>query len=332
MERALATITRITDIAPISGADQIETVQVRGWQAVVRRGLYRVGDRCLYIEIDAFVPFDDDRFAFLAPRGTKTVGGRTGHVLRTAKLRGAYSQGLVMSLDEFPELADIADDVDVAPILGISKYEPPTVLHGLAVGPYPSQFAPRTDAERVQNLVEVYDQLRSAAHWTATEKIDGTSITYINDQGTLRVASRNLELAPADTTPWRVAAALDILVLLEPGDAVQGELFGEGIQSNPLDIVGQRYAPFALWRDRMPLPRDQWPAALAAIAVPILPLELPETVAACIAQADQRRSAINPDRASEGIVWHSGSVVFDQLDGRGCFKAISNRYLLEHGE
>jgi RNA ligase (TIGR02306 family) len=332
MHRALATVETVTATAPIEAADAIERARVRGWDVVVKKGEFRPGDTCLYIEIDAFVPLDDPRFAFLEARGRKVVDGRAGHVLRTAKLRGAYSQGLVIGVASFPELAGIEVGTDVTDLLGIVKYEPPipAELAAAAVGPYPSAFAPRTDAERVQNLVEDFATLRSAARWTATEKIDGTSVTYVNDDGRLRVASRNWELAVAETTQWSIADELGLLALLEPGDALQGELYGEGIQSNPLRIRGQRFAPFALWRGRRPVPRDAWPVGLAALAVPQLELALPDSVEACLEQADGLYSSINPERRAEGIVWHSDGAVFDTLGGRGCFKAISNAYLLKH--
>jgi RNA ligase (TIGR02306 family) len=332
MERRLVTVETITAITAIDGADAIERAKIRGWDVVVKKGEFRPGDRCVYFEIDAFLPLEDDRFAFLATRGEKTVDGRRGHVLRTAKLRGVYSQGLALPVELFPELADEPSGAVVGDRIGVAKYEPPVPaeLAAAAVGPFPAAFAPRTDAERVQNLTAVFDRLRTATRWTATEKIDGTSVTYINDDGTLRVASRNWELAPADTTQWRLAAELDLLAALEPGDAVQGELFGEGVQANPLGIRGQRFAPFALWRQRRLVTRADWPNALAVLAAPVLDLDLPGHVEGCLAQADGLRSTINPDRRAEGIVWHSDGVLFDELDGRGCFKAISNSYLLRH--
>jgi RNA ligase (TIGR02306 family) len=336
-ERTMATVEPIVSVTPIPGADSIEAATVRGWTVVVRKGEFAAGDLCVYIELDAFLPVDDPRFSFLAARGVKHWDDRAGHVLRTAKLRGIYSQGLAIAVDQFPELVDPAalsgTGVDIADVLGIVKYEPPLPadLAGRALGLFPTRFAPRTDAERVQNLVDRFEELRTAATWMATEKVDGTSVTYIRDGGVLRVCSRNLELAPADGTQWRIAEQLGIFDLLDDGDACQGELYGDGIQGNPLKVRGHHFAMFALWRNRRPLPRALWPSALAAHAAPVYDLMLPATVADAVEQADGIESLIAPGRLAEGIVWHSATGdTFAELEGRGCFKVISNRWLLKH--
>jgi RNA ligase (TIGR02306 family) len=337
VERKLATLERIVAVKPIDGADAIEQIVVRGWNVVAKKGEFAVGDLCVYFEIDSFLPVDDERFAFLAPRGTKTVDGKTGHVLRTAKLRGVYSQGLAVKVDAFPELAEMldtfeTDGVDLSATLGVSKWEAPipAELAGVAVGAFPTRFAPKTDAERVQNLVDIYNKL-TATQWTATEKIDGTSVTYIRDGGQLRVCSRNLELAPGTATSWRIAETLDILTLLEDGDALQGELFGEGIQSNPLNKHGQHFRAFALWRNRQLVARTDWPEQLRELAAPVYNLEFPTSVETAITQADGIGSLVTPGKLAEGIVWHTtNGTTFDELDGRGCFKVISNRWLMKN--
>lgn len=338
MTRRLASVETIVDVRPIAGADAIEAVTVRGWTLVTRRGEFTPGALAVFFEVDCFLPVEDPRFAFLAPRGTKVFDGRTGHVLKTAKLRGVYSQGLALPVAQFPELADpeaLRDaGEDVAARLGVVKWEAPVPaqLAGVALGPFPTQFAPKTDAERVQNLVAVYDDLCARAAWVATEKIDGTSVTFVRDAGQLRVCSRNLELVPAGTTQARLAESLKLLDALEDGDVVQGELFGEGIQANPLKIRGQRLAIFAVLRDRRPLPRAAWPASLAAHAAPVFDdLRLPASVPEAIAQADGIGSKVTPGQLAEGVVWHAADgATFDALDGRGCFKVISNKWLLKH--
>jgi hypothetical protein len=84
----------------------------------------------------------------------------------------------------------------LAALLGVEKWEPPLPANmgGAAIGAFPASLARKTEAERIQNLTEVFAKLRTCT-WVATEKIDGTSVTYINDQGTLRVCGRNWELA-----------------------------------------------------------------------------------------------------------------------------------------
>ncbi len=74
--RQLVTVETIASLRPILDADAIEAATVRGWTVVVKNGQFTVGDPVVYIEVDVALPIDDERFAFLAARGTKDFGGR----------------------------------------------------------------------------------------------------------------------------------------------------------------------------------------------------------------------------------------------------------------
>lgn len=56
MDRKLASIQIIKDLQPIAGADAILLATVLGWQCVVRKGEFNIGDRCIYFEIDSILP------------------------------------------------------------------------------------------------------------------------------------------------------------------------------------------------------------------------------------------------------------------------------------
>lgn len=214
--RRLATVETILDVAAIPDADAIVRARVRGWDVVVKKGEFEVGDGCVYFEVDSMLDVADERFAFLAARGVRTdADGRQGHVLRTAKLRGQYSQGLALPLASFPELAGCLPGDDVTAALGVLKWDPPlpAELSGQLRGPRPG-WIPATDEERVQNLAAVLD---CPADWIATEKVDGTSMTaYVDPESEVDgVCSRNYDLLPADgNTLWRLARELDLHALL----------------------------------------------------------------------------------------------------------------------
>lgn len=316
MERQLLTYETIIDLQPIEGADQIELASVRGWNAVVRKGEFKVGDSVVYAEIDSALPLDDPRFTFLEPRGVKVIDGKNYHVLRTIRLRGQISQGLILPADQFSD-----------GLPKIQKYEAPVPQSNEPlIGQYPHEWAIKTDAERVQNLAKFMPIINTLS-WTATEKIDGTSTTYINDGRRFRIASRNWEL---DTTPGllrnKVAEELGIWTKLSEGYAIQGELFGPNIQNNPLKKDKVEFRAFNLFKYGELIPYDQWPDALVALRVPSLDLTLPDTVDSIVAQADRLTSTITPGRQAEGIVWHCGAPL-DFLGGRDGFKAINNTYL-----
>lgn len=324
MERELVTLDTIASLEPIDGADKIELATVRGWKTVVRKGEFQVGDSVIYFEIDSALPLDDSRFSFLGARGTKIIDGRNYHVLKTVRLRGQISQGLVLPAEQFEQ--------DGRP--EIFKWEKPVPMAaGNLKGNFPLEWAPKTDAERIQNLGRVIDQINEL-DWVATEKIDGTSTTYINDGGTLRIASRNYEL---DVTPdlmqWKLTkrTPFNVMHLLPEGFAVQGEIYGAGIQGNPLGIKGTTFSAFNLYNQGALVPYAEWPEDLVPFRVPVLDWTLPDTVEGIVAQADGMMSTINSKRRAEGVVWHCGSPQ-DFLGGRDGFKAISNTYLAKEKE
>lgn len=117
MERALAHIELVHDIQPIDGADNIESVWVLGWHLIAKRGEFKNGDKCVYIEIDSQVDTTKPGFEFLEKNK-----GR----IKTLKLNkfNVISQGIALPLDVVGLDAskyDVGDDV--TKILGIKKYE-----------------------------------------------------------------------------------------------------------------------------------------------------------------------------------------------------------------
>jgi len=326
--RDLVTKETISDITPIAGADSIEVVTVRGWHVVTRIGEFRSGAPCVYFEIDSMVPLDDARFACLAPRGIKSEGGKLYHRVKTARLRGVYSQGLVMPAATFPEL-DASHD-DLARRLGVIKYEPPAVLAGGDIaGVFPEYLGRKTDSERAQNLVDVWDKIRSAGPWIATEKIDGTSMSVFRDRsGTIRVCGRNYEIAEGHNLYWDTVRQYGIDEWLPVGTGVQCEVFGEDIQKNPLRVNGVRIGVFNFLMNGVPFGRLYWPEPAFVLAVPELDLVLPSTVDEALAQVERLDSLVTPGRPAEGVVWHqTHGHGLDVLNGRSTFKVISNRYL-----
>lgn len=322
-DRALARVETIADLSPIPDADQIEAARIGGWTVVARKGEFRAGDEVIYFEIDTCLPLDDPRFAFLAPRGVKTVEGRDFHVLKTARLRGVYSQGLVMQAGDFPDLAG----------LRFGKWEPPLPTgSGNIVGPFPSAYARSTDSERAQNLTGVWPVIAGhAGGWVATEKVDGSSVTVVADaDGVLHVASRQWEIGDGDNLYWNaLRATFGTLPALAPGDGFQAEVVGPGVQSNRLGLPRLRVFVFNVLRNRAAIPRAEWPVWALANAVPVLDLLFPASPEQAVGQVDGLKSVVSPGRNAEGVVWHTvdGSVV--PVLGRETFKAISNRYLLK---
>ena len=338
-ERKMVTVEEVVDVQPVPNADALDLVTVRGWNVVVKRDEMALGDKVLYFELDSFLPISDKRFAFLAPRGTRKVlvegEELSGHVLRTVRLRGQVSQGLVLPVEDFPEVAQCGIGEDVSSLIGVFKYEKPipSSITGRTEGAFPLEFAPKTDAERVQNLARNFDMLKGH-EWIASEKVDGSSTTIINDGGNIRICSRNWEQKVDEDLPAFIAAQRQgIIEAMEPGMVVQAEIAGPGIQQNRLGLTDITLFVFNVLKDYKYLPRAEWPDDLQKNAVPIYPLDFPESVSEAVAQVDGIKSRINPQRLAEGVVWHTvDGTTFQCLGMRDGFKAISNKFLLKSGE
>ena len=327
MERKLASVRTISNVNPIENADAIEALRIDGWTVVAQKQVgYQEGQTVVYFEPDSFLEVSDPRFSFLAERGTRVnTEGVEGHVLRTIRLRGTYSEGMVLPADLFPEITGMPVGSDVTELLGVTKWEPPlpAELAGDVFGHFPGWMR-RTDAERVQNLAEMFPL---DGPWFATEKIDGTSATYaISPEGEFVACSRNLHLKPNGNTYWKIAEKYDIEEILRrfyaPGSPVviQGEIFGEGIQKNPLKIKGQdfRFFNFTVGDPRgYNLLQAFYPGEL--LPVPTVPLALPESPAEALLQVEGMESTITPGRQAEGVVWWGGT--------EGPWKAINQKYL-----
>jgi RNA ligase (TIGR02306 family) len=261
---------------------------------------------------------------------------REGFRLKTIKLRGQVSQGLILPIREL-QLANkdlLAEGMEVTKELDIVKYEPPipAELAGKVKGLFPS-FIPKTDEERVQNLTAEFDEwknLPSGSFYT-TEKLDGTSATYYFKDGEFGVCSRNLELLETEGNSfWRVAREMDLenkMKSLGYNVSLQGELVGEGIQGNPYKIKGQKVFFFNLFNideyEHSGLEEfEKTIKDLGLETVPVLETNfvLPGTIEDLLSYADAK-SSLNPSFDREGVVIRS-------KDRKISFKAISNKFLL----
>ncbi|MFW9853347.1 MAG: RNA ligase (ATP), partial [Candidatus Thorarchaeota archaeon] len=253
MERRLVTVRKIKEIEEHPNADRLEIAVIDGWRCIVKKGEFKRGDSGLFFEIDSFLPIRDE-FEFLRSGSTfkrMTVDGKeiTGFRLRTMKLRGVLSQGLLVPLSMFPEI-DFSEDKDYSDDLGVLKFEPPipAQLSGQVEGMFPS-YIKKTDQERIQNLPEYFEKYKDV-EFEISEKLDGSSMTVFWDGEKFGVCSRNLELKEdEENTFWKVANKLDLRNKMTNGRkiAIQGELVGESIQKNPLKIQGQDFYVFDIW-------------------------------------------------------------------------------------
>ena len=240
MDRKLASVRVVVDIQPIANADMIECVVVDGWNVVVKKGEFKPGDRCIYFEIDSLLPIKPE-YEFLRKSSYKKadwIQGGEGFRLKTIRLRGQISQGLVIPVPSDLK-AEIGDDLTEA--LSVTKWDPPVSasLRGEVEGQFPS-FIRKTDQERAQNLVgDIKRAYDSDELFEVTTKLDGSSCTVYYRDSEIGVCSRNLSLKVDDSNNdnafikvARETHLIEAITTLGKNIAVQGELMGPGVQGN----------------------------------------------------------------------------------------------------
>lgn len=342
-DRKMATIRKIAEINPIPDADAIEVAVVDGWRVVVKKGEFNIGDLVVFAEVDSWIPFE------LAPflskgKEPREYEGIKGERLRTVKLRGQISQGLLLPVNSQGDnpfiihkdgnVQNVSEEQDVSDVLGIIKYEPPipACLAGVCKSTFPS-FIPKTDQERIQNLTKQFNSYKEKT-WEITEKLDGSSCTMYYNNGEFGVCSRNLDLKEDyNNTFWRMAAQYDVENKLEHlggNMAIQGEVVGEGIQGNPYKIQGQKFYVFDMYSidEGTYCPshiRQKICDSLGLLHVPVIGNDCPmgpdNTIEKTLEWAEGK-SKLNELTEREGLVYKCNE------DPSISFKAISNRFLL----
>jgi RNA ligase (TIGR02306 family) len=301
----------------------------------------------VFLEIDS-IPPDNETFRFLWQRKPRegevaTITARPGNFrLRTAKLRGALSQGLLLPLSFF-DLGVVNEGDDVTEVLEVTKYEPPISVMGFrtdARGPFPA-FIPKTDEMRVQSVPEVLDEIRGLPY-VATLKYDGSSATFCIDprDDQFHACSRNLSVFEGDNGFWHVARKHDLEAILRryPHLAVQGELCGPGVQKNRLGLKELSLFVFNVYDFKAVRYLDHDEAREWVLQNGLTPVELVEvgesfahTQESLLELAEGKYGGTSNER--EGIVIRPQRETRSYvLNGRLSFKAVSNRFLLKEGD
>ena len=341
--RKLATIRVIENILPIDGADAIEVATVGGWKVVVKKGEYEVGDLAVYFEIDSWIPFEMAPF-LCKGKEPREFEGVKGERLKTIKLRGQLSQGLLIPLNQaFPlDVFERIEGEDVTEVLGIKKWEKPmnAQLAGMARGNFPS-LIPKTDQERCQNMVkEIVAANEAGMKFEVTEKLEGSSMTVYRIRGEFGVCSRNMDLKETEGNSfWATARKDDIEAKMIAVDefwdfAIQGELIGPGIQGNIYNLKQPEFRVFDVYNIQagqylVPQDRRRLIEKMGLNHVPVLAAaaELHDTLGITdipqLLKYAEGKSVMGDITGPE-----REGVVFKQVDGGMTFKAISNKYLL----
>lgn len=351
----LASIQKIINITPIEGADSIETAAVLGWQIVIKKGEYQIGDLCTYIQIDTIVP-ELPEYEFLRERKFR---------VRTIKLRKQISQGLIVPLPK----GNWKEGDNVTDIMGIKKYEKPDnnpeqyekprmpkiwykkwlylfkynflykALPGLRKkqrSPFPKHLVSITDEERIQNIPQIL-QSHAGKEFIVSYKLDGSSITIIHQKvlgrSKFRICSRRFELHDKKNDWYKVfnntdfkSEVLKLVKYFKTNDIiVQGEAIGK-FNGNHHNLPSEQIRLFNIYVNGKRLNQEDFIEVCHKNSIPHCPMykkiilnhTLPE-----ILKESEIKDLLNPNVDVEGLVWRC-------IEDNTSFKVINNKYLLKN--
>jgi hypothetical protein len=357
----LASAQRILDLQPIENADTLEVASVLGWQVVVKKGYYKVGDLVAYIQIDTIVP-DNELFDFLRERKFR---------VRTIKLRGQISQGLIVPLFD-PENKYKEGD-DLTKELGVRKYEKPAesemfikprmpkawykklwyrfkynflfkffpVLRKKEKSPFPKHLVPITDEQRIQNIPGVLKTYQDRP-FVVSYKLNGSSITIIHEKflwmSKFRICSRNWELHDKHNAWYKAFVNTgfaehikNLVEYYETNDIiVQGELIGPKFNGNYHNVPKDEIRVFNIYVNKERIQQDSLIFVCKYLDIPHCPLYhamlLNHSMEEILSESNIP-DVINPAVPAEGLVWRSISHAAPLS-----FKVINNNYLIKNEE
>ena len=245
----LASIEIIKNIRKHPNADSLDIGEVLGWQVVVKSGIHKEGDIIAFVTIDTIVPKCQWSEFLVDPKNPDKQLR-----VKNIKLRGEYSSGIVIPLSEFPsqftETCVVGEDL--TSLLGVTKYvkEIPANLSGEDIGAFPTHIISTTDEDNGLNDPSLVSKVLEAdTHITITQKLDGSSVTVVVENGVItQVCSRNLSKKDTDKSLfWGCARKLNV----PEGwtGTIQGELVGNGIQKNPMKLIDNKIYVFQIKTD-----------------------------------------------------------------------------------
>ncbi len=348
----LATIRKIKTLSPIEGADRIElaTMEDLSWQVVVQKGLHKVEDLICYIQIDTVCP-EKPWAEFLRARHFR---------VKTIKLQKTLSQGLIIPLKDVVQIfftgggytpseqeQALVVGADITTQIGVIKYEKPIPanLRGTVRSTFPSSIVPKTDEERIQNYPRLVEDINGLECYISI-KMDGTSATYIHNNGDTLVCSRNMSLKQPGSEDkqnvyWDMEKKYDILNKLKDRQlniAIQGEICGTGVQGNKMGLSEVKLLVFNVYdiNTQKFFSYDNFIQFCQGLGLDIVPI-LGKTTFNNVSVPDLLTLAEgNYDNGTprEGIVIRPvvETTSHAMRDGRLSFKVINNTFLLKYGE
>jgi len=177
-QNSVAYVGIIGSVSEIPGADNIELATVGGWNAITKKGEYSVGDKVVVVTTDAVIPQD------LSDLMGVTNYLRKGQRVRTVKLRGVYSECLLIPFKYLAPKSlenNVNEGDDMMGILGVTKFEPPVKTITLQSGGRKIKYHQNPNFHvyyKFPNQKNVPDMFNEEDEVVITRKLHGTNARY----------------------------------------------------------------------------------------------------------------------------------------------------------
>lgn len=242
----LATIQKIHSIQkhPNEEVEKLEVAKILEWPVVIPKGQYKEGELVVFITIDSIVPESNPYFEFMR---------RQKFRIWNARFKGAASSGLVCPLSILPSkindlllhpncdfISTYQEQDDVTELLGITKYEKPLDMsvRGDAAGNFPTNLISISDEDNMLSYPKALEELDGKEVYVS-QKVDGSSTTFIFNNGEFKACSRRFELKEGSGFPWQAVNKYDIknkLIKYNKNLVIQAESIGPKLNANRLEL------------------------------------------------------------------------------------------------
>ena len=330
MSSLIVEVVEIKEILEHTNADRLEIAVVKGWECVVQKGAYKPGDWVIYVPIDAVLPVE------LSDKLNVTNYLSRGRV-RTAKLRGVYSQGLIIDVKHIPDDVYYGLGDDQAEELGITKYvppPPPANLAGKQRQKHPD-FHRYTDIENIKNFPDV---LQDGELVSITEKIHGTNFRSgmlrnpkidFDMDFELHVGTHNTNLVEnPDNAYWKCAIKYNLKDILEPNMVLYGEVYGLGVQKLTYGLKDVDIGFFDLTINGRYVSAEEFKEFCMMHNLPQVPILFEGPWDKSLMDLANGSSTL-AKHIREGIVIKPQVERYDRQVGRVAIKHLSEKYLLK---
>lgn len=290
MSSFAVSIAELEKILPHPNADRLEIGKVKGmaYEFIIGKDQYKEGDLCIFFPIDSLLP--DPIIKKLNLEGK--LHGKNKNRVKTAKIRGIISQGLIAPYDilldyvKEQDLWELTEGTDVTELLEVTKYEVDDLYIPSGKGsgratwlkPLPDhvkKYDIESAAKHMDTIVKIHlinDDIDEFV--VITEKLEGSHFALtVNRDGNWTVCQRNYAIDPEkiENHLW-VKLAMDsgliekglhtLLYQVEYANAqnitFRGEVIGPGVQGNIYKLDKPALKIFEVEFDGLPIAAMQF--------------------------------------------------------------------------